>query len=454
MPRRPTSARLQVGPLPLGPVVVVGAIIAVAATAGLEPLLTGLTAVTEIVFVLFFLRYLTFSGIALGATRDDLDAAALGPVTWPTVAVIVACHNEQAVVDVLVDHLLALQYPGPAPQLVVVDDGSTDATGRLLDARAAAEPRLAILHRPAGAGGGKSGALNAAVAAVEADVVVVFDADHRPRPDCLWRLARHFADPLVGAAQGRCVIVNGDDSPLAELVAIDYLAGYLVDEFGRQAVHGLPAYGGANCAVRTRALQALGGWNEDSVTDDTDLTLRLILDGWQVRYDVTAVDEEEGAVTLRQYWRQRYRWARGHQQVWRDYHRDVWRAPHLSWTAKVELTMFLLIYHVPVLSLFGLVLGGTVLAGLTAPPTPAGLFVLWTLLLLGPLFQFTTGLLVAGKSRSAVWAIALFLPLFVLSTVLCTKAWVDGLLRRRYAWVKTARAAEVRRDQQLLGPQT
>ena len=73
--------------------------------------------------------------------------------------------------------------------------------------------------------------------------------------------------------QGRCVVRNSVQSRLARSIAIDYFSGYLVNEYGRQALFELPAYGGANCAVRVSTLRRLGGWNTESVTEDTDLTL-------------------------------------------------------------------------------------------------------------------------------------------------------------------------------------
>ncbi len=427
-------------------VALLGAIIAAVALAGVSLTVGILGMIIEACFVAYFVRHLAFTTSALHYARRDIDTFSLDPGWRPSVSVLVACHNEEAVVTSLVDHLLVLDYPADRLELMVVDDGSTDKTGSMLDELAAAHPQLKCLHRPAGAGGGKSGALNAGLEHVTGDIIVVFDADHWPRPDVIWRLARHFADPAVGAVQGRCVIRNGAESQLAHLVGIDYLAGYLVNEYGRQAIFTLPAYGGANCAVRASSLRAIGGWNVRSVTDDTDLTLRLLLRGERVRYDVTAIDEEEGAVALGQYWRQRYRWARGHQQVWRDYRRAVWQTPYLTVPEKIETTMFLLAFHLPVLSTAGLVVSAFWLAGVAPPVDSANLFVLWLLLFIGPLLEFGAGLLIAARDRREITAVAYFLPLFFLSMAICTKAWLDGILGRRYAWVKTARSAEVTRS--------
>jgi cellulose synthase/poly-beta-1,6-N-acetylglucosamine synthase-like glycosyltransferase len=186
----------------------------------------------------------------------------------------------------------------------------------------------------------------------------------------------------------------------------------------------------------------MGGWNTDTVTEDTDLTMRVVLAGHRVRYDVTAVDEEEGVVTLERYWHQRYRWARGHQQVWRTYRRAVWAAPWASPLAKLEMTMFLLAFHVPVVSAAGLGLLLSWMAGVHPPVDPFNLYVFWTLLFLGPLLELGAGLLIGNAPRREAFALAYFLPIFFVSITLCTKAWVDGILGRPYSWVKTKRAGD------------
>ena len=424
--------------------------------------------VLDTVFLAYFVRHTAFvasamrhvapSGSGRSASRgDDLRGRALPDAgigeprpaarsvpdaELPPLSVLVSCKNERYVVDGLVSALLALDYPAERLQLVVVDDGSDDGTGEILDARAAVEPRLLALHRTPGQGPvGKSAGLNFALPRLTGEVVVVFDADHQPHTDALRRLAAHFADPGVGAVQGRCRIRNAADSPLARLITIDYLAGYLVNEFGRQSVFGLPAYGGANCAIRLECLRALGGWNERSVTEDTDVTMRLMLSGWRVRYEPAAVDDEEGVISLHRYWRQRYRWARGHQQVCRDYLRHVWRARHLSPAERIETLMFLFVFHVPLATLSALGLLLLTLAGVVPSVSVPGGFVLWTLLFLGPLLEIGGGMLLSGIRRRDAFALVWFMPLFLISALLCTKAWLDGLAGTAYDWVRTDRAA-------------
>jgi cellulose synthase/poly-beta-1,6-N-acetylglucosamine synthase-like glycosyltransferase len=419
----------------------IGGLLLLGGVLGLDRLLFLVTVGLACAFLMFFVRHLAFAISAMRIAPNDLKGAGV-PVSdreLPTVSVVVACRDEISVVADLVGHLRALDYPERSIEFVIVDDGSVDGTGEWLDVASASIPNLTALHRPRDAGGGKSGALNHALALLRGEIVVIFDADHRPREDVVVRLVRHFRDPAVAAVQGRCEIGNVNDSLLTQVVWLDYLAGYLVNEYGRQLLFQLPAYGGANCAVRASSLRAVGGWNPRSVTEDTDLTIRLLLRGERVRYDVTAVDEEEGVVTLGRYWRQRYRWARGHQQVCRDYRMAVWRSDRLSLPAKAELTMFLYAFHLPVLSALGVVVFMAWMLGSPISLADTHLFVFWTLLFLGPLLELGGGLLIARASPRAALLLVFFVPIFFLSIMLCTKAWIDGVAGRPYAWAKTAR---------------
>lgn len=418
-----------------------GLAVVAAASLGVNRAVLLASIAVNTVFLVYFFRHVGFAVAAVRwAGRDLYDVPEVDTGYQPMVSVLVACRNEELVVRSLVAGLLSLRYPRARHEIILVDDASTDRTGPLLDALTAGQPHVRVLHRSPEAGGGKSGALNSGLEAARGEVVVVFDADHVPRRDVLNRLVRHFRDPRVGAVQGRCVIRNSVQSTLARSISIDYFSGYLVNEYGRQALFELPAYGGANCAVRTSTLRRLGGWNVHSVTEDTDITVRILLAGERIRYDITAVDTEEGATTIGRFARQRYRWARGHQQVWRDYRSAVWSAPGLSIVDKLETSLFLLVYHVPVACAASLLLTILRIAGVGPAVTVLELLPLASLLFAGPFCELAVGLLVGRAPRRAAWSVAWMTPLFVIFMMVCTRAWVDGLLGRPYQWVKTARS--------------
>ena len=432
-PDRPTGAPWTLAALIGGAALLIGLL-------GIEGAATAAVAFLVVLFVIFLLRHLAFAASALSAAQVDMGSEGSFDFGYrPFVTVLVPCRNEELVIEGLVTTLLALDYPDDRHEILIIDDGSDDATGDIIDELARRHPHLRCIHRPPGAGGGKSGALNTALAVARGEVLVVYDADHKPRADVLRRFVRHFADPEVAAVQGRCIVRNSNETRLARSIAVDYYCGYLVNEYGRQSLYQLPAYGGANCAVRTNWLRAFGGWNEHTVTEDTDLTLRLVLVGRFVRFDVTAIDTEESVPSMRRFWRQRYRWARGHQQAWREYRRSVWGCPTLGLGRKIETTMFLLVYHVPVFCMFGLILVALRAAGVLDWGQNIDLTPIATLLFLGPLLELASGLIVSRAPRQSAFGILLFLPTFVLFTIVCTKAWFDGIIGRPYAWVKTPR---------------
>lgn len=410
---------------------------------GLGHTLAGLAWFLMIVFFIFFVRHFSFAISAARWVEAELRAADVGLEEFvPTVQVVVACKNEELVVDSLVRALLSLDYPPDRLNVLVVDDASTDTTGAKLDRWSALDPRLRVLHRPTDAGGGKSGALNDALAQVSAEILVIFDADHEPQRNVLYRLVRHFRDPEVECVMGRCIIRNGQESEMASLVFIDFLSGYLVNEYGRQALFELPACGGANCAVRRSTLEALNGWNPETVTEDTDLTIRVVLHGGRVRFDPTAIDFEEAVLSARRFWRQRYRWSRGHQQCAREYAIPAIRSRNLSPAEKAEFLMFLAIYHIPVLSALGIVLIILRLFGLGNVPAVA-LLPLTLLLFLGTLGELTVALLLGKVERRAAWTVLGFFPAFALSIFTTTRSYFEGMLGRPYSWVKTQRSGTV-----------
>jgi cellulose synthase/poly-beta-1,6-N-acetylglucosamine synthase-like glycosyltransferase len=438
--RRATTPVDQAAPWTL--LVLLGAAVLGCAVLGVDRAIMVATVGVNLVFLVFFLRHVAFAAAAVRwAPRDLYDAPEVELGYQPTVSVLVACHDEALVAESLVRGMAALHYPRSHLEVIFVDDGSSDGTGDLLERLTSGERHMRVLRRPAGSGGGKSGALNLAAGIARGEVLVVFDADHVPRRNVIGRLVRHFQEDRVDAVQGRCVIRNSVESTLARSVAIDYFSGYLVNEYGRQALFGLPAYGGANCAVRASTLHSLGGWNEDSVTEDTDLTMRIVLRGGRIRYDITAVDTEEGATTLRRFRTQRYRWARGHQQVWRQYRSAVVRSPHLTVVQKVESVMFLLVYHVPAVCALTLLMTGLRIAGVGPAVSVFELLPLSALLFAGPFCELAAGLVVGRAPRRAAWSVAWLTPLFFVFMLVCAKAWLDGVLGRPYTWAKTKRSS-------------
>jgi len=236
---------------------------------------------------------------------------------WPTVAVLIPAHNEEAVIGDALRALLAVDYPEDRITIVPINDKSTDRTAAIVDAFAARFPgRVVPLHRPYG-GQGKSAALAEATERTTSDIIVVFDADYLPPSGLMKRIVAPFFDPEVGAVMGRVVPENAGRNLLTRLLELERAGGYQVDQQARMNLGLIPQYGGTVGGVRRTALEQVGGWRLDSLTEDTDLTLRLCVQGWQIVYANRAECYEEVPVTWRARQRQIDRWARGHNDVMR-----------------------------------------------------------------------------------------------------------------------------------------
>jgi cellulose synthase/poly-beta-1,6-N-acetylglucosamine synthase-like glycosyltransferase len=236
---------------------------------------------------------------------------------WPTVTVLIPAHNEEAVIGGALTALLAVDYPADRLTIVPIEDRSTDGTAALVDAFAERYPgRVVPLHRPHG-GQGKAAALAEATELTTGEIIIVFDADYLPSTGLLKRLVAPFFDPEVGAVMGRVVPHNAGRNLLTRLLDLERAGGYQVDQQARMNLSLVPQYGGTVGGVRRAALQQVGGWRTDTLTEDTDLTIRLIVEGWQIVYENRAECYEEVPETWPARARQIDRWARGHNEVMR-----------------------------------------------------------------------------------------------------------------------------------------
>lgn len=275
--------------------------------------------------------------------------------SWPSVAVLVPAHNEAQVIGQCLAALDAQDYPRDRFEIWVVNDRSTDATSAIAHAFAAqARHVVHVLDRPNDALAGKPAAIADVMAQVRCDVVVFFDADYTPAPHLVKALVQPFEDPAVGATMGRVTPENTNVNLLTRLLDLERRAGYVVDQQGRQILGWLPQFGGTVGGVRVSALQAVGGWSSDVLAEDTDLTYRLYLAGYQVRYLLHAACYEEAPQTWWVRYKQVRRWAMGHNQCLFKYAWPLLRSRRLNGWARWDALFVLTLYVFPVVNTLGL----------------------------------------------------------------------------------------------------
>ena len=261
----------------------------------------------------------------------------------PFVSLLVAAKNEEAVISNLVRMLCNLDYPETRYEVWVIDDHSTDRTPVLLDQLAAEYKSLKVLHRKADAGGGKSGALNQVLPLTKGDIVGVFDADAQVPKDVLRRVLPLFRKADMGAVQVRKAIANASQNFWTK----GQMAEMALDTFIQQqriAIGGIGELRGNGQFVRRLALERCGGWNEETITDDLDLTIRLHLDKWDIGFLNFPAVEEEGVTTALALWHQRNRWGEGGYQRYLDYWRLI-ASNRMGTLITLDLFSFMIIQY-------------------------------------------------------------------------------------------------------------
>ncbi|PZW01840.1 Glycosyltransferase, catalytic subunit of cellulose synthase and poly-beta-1,6-N-acetylglucosamine synthase [Micromonospora phaseoli] len=247
--------------------------------------------------------------------RRRRDFAWGPPVTEP-VSVIVPAYNEKEGIAAAVRSLAAGDHPGGI-EVVVVDDGSTDGTADI--AAGLGLPNVRVVRKP---NGGKPSALNTGVALARHDLIVMVDGDTVFEPDALRRLVQPFGDPQVGAVAGN-VKVGNRRGMIAKWQHIEYVIGFNLDRRLYETLRCMPTIPGAIGAFRRAALEYAGGMTDDTLAEDTDITMALGRAGWKVVYEESARAWTEAPTSFGQLWKQRYRWSYGTMQAMWKHRRSV-----------------------------------------------------------------------------------------------------------------------------------
>ncbi|WP_399242223.1 MULTISPECIES: glycosyltransferase [Synechococcales] len=305
---------------------------------------------------------------------------------WPLVDVVVAARDEEAVIGRLVERVGQLSYPAGRIRLWVIDDGSEDRTAELLAELEGRTPQLTVIRRSREAGGGKSGALNAVLEQLQGRWMLVLDADAGLQADLLERLVPFAESAGWSAVQLRKAVVNTERNLLTRAQAMEMALDAGIQE-GRVRSGGIGELRGNGQLLRRDVLEACGGFNEATVTDDLDLSFRLLLAGHPVGVLWDPPVEEEAVLNLASLWKQRQRWAEGGLQRFFDYGPGL-ISSRLSRRQRVDLAVFFFLqYALPLIAAFDL------FAALLSGTSPA----IWPLSFVA--ISLTTAALVIGCRR-------------------------------------------------------
>lgn len=265
--------------------------------------------------------------------------ASFAEADLPLITVQLPLFNELYVVERLLKAVTAIDYPREKLEIQVLDD-STDETVKVAETVVAkyAEQGFDIhyIHRTDRTGF-KAGALENGNKVAKGELLAIFDADFVPKPDCLRKLVDFFTDPLVGCAQMRWAHINGDYNLLTRLQTIMLDGHFVVEQTTRNRTGGFFNFNGTAGIWRREAIELSGGWQHDTLTEDTDLSFRAQLMGWKFVYLLDEESPAEIPVEINAFKAQQRRWAKGVMQVGLKLYPRIWLAPL---PLRVKLEMF------------------------------------------------------------------------------------------------------------------
>lgn len=365
----------------------------------------------------------------------------------PRVAIIVPAWNEGAVIGASIDRLMALEYPEGGLRIYVVDDASTDDTPDVVRAKAAQYPGAVFHLRRDKGGEGKAHTLNHGIARVLAEdwmqAMLIMDADVIYLPDSLRKMARHLADPEVGAVTAYIREGSVEKNALSRFIGFEYVLAQLGSRRAQNVLGAMACLaGGAQLHSRTNVEQLGGRIDTISLAEDTVTTFQTQLAGRRVVFEPHAVVLAEEPHRLGALWKQRLRWARGNVQLTERF-RHLWFRPargHRLGSISFGLTWFS-VFLLPVFMLSA----STGLIGLYLLNSPLASVIfraMWIVVGCAYIYTIAIAVQLDGGMARIAWREVLLFP-GLISMIVMLSAFFPGIFTERLPALWGLRLSEV-----------
>lgn len=365
----------------------------------------------------------------------------------PPVTIQLPLYNERFVIERLLEAVLKIEYPRNLLQIQVLDDSTDEThpfTERLVAEHRAQGHPIEYRHRT-NRHGFKAGALHEGLQTATGEIVAIFDADFVPPPDFLTRTVNFFADPQVGVVQTRWSYLNRDSNVLTEVQAM-LLDGHFVLEHGARCGRGLFFnFNGTGGLLRRKMIDDAGGWQHDTLTEDSDLSYRAQLKGWKFVYLPVLDCPSELPVEMYGFQVQQSRWAKGLMQCARKLLPSILKADlplrvkleaffHLTPNISYPMMMVVSALMLPVM-IVRFYMGWVQMVFLDLPLIVASF---WSI---SAFYVLAQRELYPGKWHKAIVMLPALLAVGVALTVINTRAVMEAMLGVQTSFVRTPKYA-------------
>jgi cellulose synthase/poly-beta-1,6-N-acetylglucosamine synthase-like glycosyltransferase len=369
--------------------------------------------------------FLKFREARSQVIKNELSAFSLND-HLPRVTIQLPLYNEQNVVQALLEHVAAIEYPRDRLDIQVLDD-STDDTSALVQSLVAefSARGIEMIHlKRNNRDGFKAGALKAGLTQAKGEFIAIFDADFLPQRDWLLRSMPYFNDAKIGVVQTRWGHINRKNSILTRVQAFALDLHFSLEQMGRQASGVFMNFNGTAGIWRKSCIEDAGNWSGTTLTEDLDLSYRAQLKGWEIVYRPDIITPAELPQTVQAARGQQFRWNKGGAQNFKLLWRPLWRNKEISFKEKLFGTAHLFSSSLFFLVLLLIVLSVPLLWIKNSHPGWTWIFYLFqvfgltTLLLM---WAYTGSYKLINTAQNVSWPAAIvdFIIFFTLAIGLC-----------------------------------
>jgi cellulose synthase/poly-beta-1,6-N-acetylglucosamine synthase-like glycosyltransferase len=362
---------------------------------------------------------------------------------YPSCSILIPAHNEEKVIAATIESLLKLEYPKDKLQIIVINDGSKDATKSIIEQYAVKDARVQLFDIPKGEGGkGKSRTLNLGIKQAKGDVIAIYDADNTPDKDSLrYLVAQLLLHKELGAVIGKFRTVNKNASLLTRFINIETLSFQSMLQAGRWQMHGISTLPGTNFVMWHHIIKKLGGWDEKALTEDSELSIRIYEEGYKIKFIPYAITYEQEPQQWGTWIKQRMRWVHGNNYVVKKFWKEIprFKSKRMAFDLLYTLSLYYIFFVAVVFSdvLFLVSLFQLVTISLPGPYT----FV-WVTSLILFLFELFLSISYDGEDTLTNFAI-IILMYFTYSQlwiyVVIKSVYQDLFKKENHTWDKTVR---------------
>jgi cellulose synthase/poly-beta-1,6-N-acetylglucosamine synthase-like glycosyltransferase len=352
---------------------------------------------------------------------------------YPQISLIIPTKNEEAVIQRCLTSILNIDYPQDKMEIIVVDGNSADKTADICRENSAKHKNIKFLSENNSKG--KPAALNLALSHASGEIVGVFDADSVPDRQVLKKVSFYFKDAKIKALQGRTTALNEKVNILTKVISIEEKAWFQTIVSGREKLQLFVPLTGSCQFVKTSVLRELGGWDENSLTEDVELALRLVEKNHTIKYASDVFSGQETPNDLNNLFKQRVRWYRGYMETALKYGRLLDNLNRRTIDAEISLFGPFMM----VISLVSYV--NWLLLTLTISDKGPILNFTGIVLLLTAVSLVTIGIALTAvekplKLRNILWVPSIYIY-WLIQMCIAVWAFFKLLFRRKRVWTKT-----------------